>query len=159
MATIKPFCGTHYNKEIISDLVSPPYDVISKDEKTRLKSTSPYNIVRLELPDETIKRDKYQQAGHLYNDWAKKSILQKDSKPAFYFYEQVFKSNGVKKRRRGFFAAVKLENPHKGEIKPHEKTLAKPKEDRLNLLRSIKANVSPIFGLFNDKSKKTNRIQ
>ena len=52
--------------------------------------------------------------------------------------------------RRGFFAALKLENPHKGEIKPHEKTLAKPKEDRLKLIKAVKANLSPIFGLYND---------
>jgi uncharacterized protein (DUF1015 family) len=55
--------------------------------------------------------------------------------------------------RRGFFAALKLENPHsgKGAIKPHEKTLAKPKADRLSLLKAVKANISPIFGLFDDE--------
>ena len=57
--------------------------------------------------------------------------------------------------RRGFFAALKLENPHsaKGSVKPHEKTLAKPKADRLKLLKAVKANVSPIFGLFDDGKK------
>jgi len=60
--------------------------------------------------------------------------------------------------RRGFFAALRLENPHGGAVKPHERTLAKPKEDRLKLLRAVKANLSPIFGLFNDKGCKALKL-
>jgi uncharacterized protein (DUF1015 family) len=80
-------------------------------------------------------------------------VLATDAAPAYYFYEQQFNDRGKKKTRRGFFAALKVENPHGGEIKPHERTLAKPKEDRLKLLRTVKANLSPIFGLFNDSGK------
>ena len=35
-------------------------------------------------------------------------------------------------------------------VLPHENTLAKPKEDRLNLLKAVQANISPIFGIFRD---------
>ena len=33
---------------------------------------------------------------------------------------------------------------------PHEKTLAAPKADRLNLMRACHANLSPIFLLYPD---------
>ncbi|MBN1621870.1 MAG: DUF1015 domain-containing protein [Endomicrobiales bacterium] len=154
MSKIKPFSGVRYNEKNISRLICPPYDVISSQEKSDLKKQSFYNMVKLELPDDYSGRNKYQQSGFLFRDWVKKNVLKKDIKPAFYFYEQEFMSSGKKKRRRGFFAALKLENPRKGQVKPHEKTLAKPKEDRLNLIKEVKANLSPIFGLFNDSNKK-----
>mgnify|MGYP002624828176 CR=1 FL=1 len=68
--------------------------------------------------------------------------------------ELVIKKASRKMVRRGFFAALKIENPHGGAVKAHEKTLSKPKADRLSLLKAVKANLSPIFLLFNDDNKK-----
>jgi uncharacterized protein (DUF1015 family) len=154
MATIRPFKGVRFNGKEISNLVCPPYDVISEEEKRSLLKMSWQNIVRIELPDPKGSKNKYEQAGSIFREWLSKDVLLEDAKPALYFYEQEFKSGGKKTYRTGFFAALKLENPGKGDIKPHEKTLAKPKQDRLNLLREVKANISPIFGLFNDKNKR-----
>jgi len=83
----------------------------------------------------------------LFGEWLRSGVLVKDSVPALYFYEQRFKDHGKIMVRRGFFAALKLENPHGGSVKPHERTLAKPKEDRMKLLKAVKANLSPVFGL------------
>jgi uncharacterized protein (DUF1015 family) len=153
MAIIKPFNGTRYNEENITKLICPPYDVIPAAQKERLKKASPYNMVQLELPDPQGKHNKYQQASLLFRQWQKEGKLATDAEPSYYFYEQSFSDGGTRKVRRGFFAALHLEDPLKGEVKPHERTLAKPKADRLRLLRSVKANLSPIFGLFNDRNK------
>ncbi|MDR2399366.1 MAG: DUF1015 domain-containing protein [Endomicrobium sp.] len=153
MADIKPFRAIRFSKENITNFICPPYDVINPQGKERLKKLSPFNIVNIELPDQTAKNDKYKNAAELLHSWRDKSVLVQDDSPAFYFYEQIFDDHGIKMTRRGFFAALKLENPHsgKGSIKPHEKTLAKPKADRLSLLKATKANISPIFGLFDDE--------
>src|SRR4029077_20879486 len=37
-----------------------------------------------------------------------------------------------------------------GRIRPHERTHPGPREDRLRLTRATKANLSPIFSLFDD---------
>lgn len=153
MSIIKPFCGIRYKGGNISKLICPPYDVISKKEKARLMRLSPYNMVRLELPDPAGGMNKYRNAAHLFSLWQKKGVLKKEDRPALYFYEQNFKDHGKKMTRRGFFAALKVENPFKGNVKPHEKTLSKPKADRLSMLKSVQANLSPIFGLFNDKGR------
>ena len=155
MAEIKAFEAVRYSKENITNYICPPYDVISPEEKDKLQKLSPYNIVNIELSYSRGKKNKYVHAAELFKEWQKEGVLKCDNKPAYYFYEQVFEDNGIKMTRRGFFAALKLENPHsgKGAIKPHEKTLAKPKADRLSLLRAVKANVSPIFGLFDDGKK------
>jgi uncharacterized protein (DUF1015 family) len=158
MARIKPFYGIRYNKANITKYICPPYDIISKREKEKLKKLSAYNLVRLELPDEERGLNKYANASRFFSAWREKGIFTKEKKPALYFYEQRFNNHGKNMIRRGFFAALRLENPHGGAVKPHERTLSKPKEDRLKLLRSVKANLSPIFGLFNDKGKKTIRF-
>jgi uncharacterized protein (DUF1015 family) len=152
MAEIKAFNAVRYSKEVITNFICPPYDVINDAEKEKLKNLSPYNIVNIELSDPSSKKNKYKNAAYLFEKWRKECVLTKDCEPALYFYEQIFEDHGIKMTRRGFFAALKLENPHLGKsaIKPHEKTLAKPKADRLSLLKAVKANISPIFGLFDD---------
>lgn len=54
--------------------------------------------------------------------------------------------------QRGIIAAVKIEEYEKGIILPHEDTMPGPKQDRLALMRSCKANLSPIFGMYTDPS-------
>jgi uncharacterized protein (DUF1015 family) len=157
MAEIKPFKAVRYSKEDITDFICPPYDVISEAEKERLKKLSPYNVIYVELSDPKGKKNKYKNAAEIFRGWASDGALVRELKPAYYFYEQIFEDHGMKMTRRGFFAALKLENPHsgKGAVKPHEKTLAKPKADRLSLLKAVKANISPIFGLYDDDKKIT----
>ncbi len=154
MAIIKAFNGIRYSKPNITKEICPPYDVISPEEKEKLKRSSKYNMVQLELSDASKTRNKYAQANFLFKQWLEEGSLIRDEKPALYFYEQIFKDHGKKMTRRGFFTALKLENPHGGAVKAHEKTLAKPKADRLSLLKAVKANLSPIFLLFNDDKKK-----
>jgi uncharacterized protein (DUF1015 family) len=154
MATIKAFNGIRYAGKNITKEICPPYDVISSEEKSKLKKASKHNMVQLELSDASKTRNKYAQANFLFKQWLSDGNLIRDEKPALYFYEQVFKDHGKKMIRRGFFTALKLENPHGGAVKAHEKTLAKPKADRLSLLKAVKANLSPIFLLFNDDKKK-----
>lgn len=153
MARIHPFRGIRFNETDITRLICPPYDVISGAEKKRLKGLNPHNFVRVELPDETPAMNKYRQANAVFTALRTKGVLAQDTAPSLYFYEQVFNDHGKKMVRRGFFAALHLENPHGGAVKPHERTLAKPKEDRLKLIRSVQANLSPIFGLFHDRNK------
>ncbi len=154
MAKVKPFNGIRYNEKEATKLICPPYDVIPPAEKERLKKLSPYNMVKLELSDPAGKLNKYQTASSLLIAWLEKGVLTADEVPAYYVYEQQFTDHGKKMVRRGFFAALHLEDPHSGVVKPHERTLAGPKADRLKLLRAVKANLSPIFGLFHDNGKK-----
>jgi uncharacterized protein (DUF1015 family) len=153
MTEIKPFCAIRYSQENITNFICPPYDIIDPKEKERLQKLSQFNIVNIELPDQTNKNNKYRNASELLHLWQDEGVLMRDDVPAFYFYEQIFDYHGIKMIRRGFFVELKLENLHsqKCSIKPHEKTLSKPKADRLSLLKATKANISPIFGLFDDK--------
>jgi uncharacterized protein (DUF1015 family) len=65
---------------------------------------------------------------------------------------------GEEKKLIGFLGLVRLEELGKGRIYPHESTYSKPKQDRLNLLRTCRANTSPIFSLYKSTDGKVSAI-
>ncbi|MDR1122495.1 MAG: DUF1015 domain-containing protein, partial [Endomicrobium sp.] len=155
MADIKPFCAIRYSQENITNFICPSYDTISPSEKERLQKLSQFNIVNIEFPDQVSKNNKYKNTSELLHLWQDEGVLVHDDIPAFYFYEQVFNDHGIKMTRRGFFAALKLENfySQEGSIKFYEKIFSKSKADRLSLLKATKINISPVFGLFDDECR------
>ena len=159
MANIKPFRGILYNQSKIGNLenvVTPPYDVISEKMQSHFYDLSPYNIIRLILGKETksdnIRDNKYTRAGRFLKSWLKKGILIKDKKPSIYVYRLTYLYGGKKRVRTGFITLMKIEDPHRSGILPHEYTLEKPKIDRLNLIKKVNANLSPIFSLYYDRN-------
>ncbi len=158
MAEILPFLGTRYNSQLIGNLskvVAPPYDVISPELQEDLYQRHEFNVVRLELgrdePGDDAFSNRYTRAANTLKTWRSDGILIEDEQPSLYVYEQEFRvPGGEVKKRRGFFALVKLEDYAGGGIKAHEHTFEGPKADRLKLLRSTLTNLSPIFVIFND---------
>jgi len=100
MAVIKAFNGVRYSKANITNEICPPYDVISPEEKAKLKKNSKYNMVQLELSDACGKRNKYAQANVLFKEWLEKDVLIQEEKPALYFYEQAFVDHGKKNGKK-----------------------------------------------------------
>jgi uncharacterized protein (DUF1015 family) len=149
MVHIAPFRGVFYNQKKIRDLtkvVAPPYDVISKDEQERLYRKSPYNFVRLDLSQEP---DSYDTVAQTLNQWQAQGVLERDATAAIYFLAHRFKlKGGEQKLRHGFLALTELQEFSSGAIRPHEKTLDAPKEDRLKLMLACHAQLSPIFALY-----------
>lgn len=166
MPEVIPFRGVRYNKETINPIesvVAPPYDEISEQKQEELYLANPYNIVRLilrkDMPDDTQNENKYIQAARDWKDWQEKGILHQDKKPAFYIYEQEFTlPSGGKKSRRGFLGRARLECLDSGRIKPHENTHNAPIEDRLRLIRECRANLSPVFAIYDDPDRKIDRF-
>ena len=158
MPIVAPFRGIHYDPAKVGDLskvISPPYDVISPEEQKALHDRHPRNIVWIDfaLPKEGDgpAENKYTRAAAHYRRWLSEGSLVQDAAPAFYYYEQEFSIPGMGNFvRKGFLGALRLSAFGEGEVLPHERTLAKPKEDRLALMRVTDANMSPIFGLFSD---------
>lgn len=157
MAKILPFKGVLYNREKIEDfksVVSPPYDVISHAMKEELYRASPYNIVKITLgkhsPKDNKSSNQYTRSARFLEEWLKKGVLKKDIKHAIYVYEQEYPHKGKPKKRMGFISLMRIEDPEKNLVLPHEYTFAKPKEDRLNLIRATGANTEPIFCIFQD---------
>ncbi|MFQ5957018.1 MAG: DUF1015 family protein, partial [Candidatus Brocadiales bacterium] len=159
MATIAPFRGYRYNPEKIEDLsqvICPPYDVISPRAREEFYDRHIHNIIRIilgkDLPGDTEFRNKYTRAAQFLKSWQEEEILQRDPQASIYAYEQEFSIEGKMLTRRGFIALVKLEDLRTGSIFPHENTLPKKKEDRLRLMRACRANLSPVFALYPEEN-------
>lgn len=155
MAEIKGYKGLRFNCEKagkIEELVCPPYDIISDQQREEYIKTNPHNIIRLELPKGD---DKYNKAAEILKDWLEKGILIKEDKPAIYIYEEEFTAYGKRKAIKGIICRVKLEEFSKGIILPHEFTLSKAKEDRLSLMKATNCNFSQIYSLYMDGGKNT----
>jgi uncharacterized protein (DUF1015 family) len=162
MVEVKPFKGITYNKEKIKTLdkvMSPPYDIISDKMQEKLYNNDPYNFVRLILgkinSDDTDKNNRYTRAKKSFEEWMQQVILVQSEKEAIYPYRIEYTLKDEKRTMNGFFILLKLDKDYK-LVKAHEKTLSKPKADRLNLMRACRANLEPIQLLYIDEK---NRLQ
>jgi len=159
VADIRPFRGVRYDTKVVGSLaevICPPYDVIPPSMQDELYRRNQYNFVRIEFTKETSPHkasDKYSCAAQTLNEWLKQAILITENKAAFYLHDHSFTLHGKEYQRRGIIARVRLEEWEKRIIRPHEGTLAEPKSDRLTLLRTLQANTSPIFVLYEDRNK------
>jgi uncharacterized protein (DUF1015 family) len=155
MARIEPLRALHYDLASVGSLdavAAPPYDVIDGPLRASLAARSPFNVVEIDLP-EGNGGDPYLHAQTTMEAWRQQGVLVRDREPALWALTQEFTGpDGNAYTRRGFFARVRVEDYGPGRIRPHERTHPGPKEDRLNLTRATRANLSPIFSLFSDPS-------
>lgn len=156
MIKIEPFRGVMYNRDKIRDLtrvLTPPYDVISRQEQEEYYLRSPHNIIRIILgkdyPGDNAGNNKYIRARNFFNSWLKKKILIGDARPCVYVYKQ--------SKRIGILALLRLEEFGKS-VFPHEETFPRHKQDRALLLRTCRANFNPIFSLYSPESRSIDRI-
>ncbi len=161
MVNVLPFNGLRFNTERIKDMskvIAPPYDVISADQDKYLKTLDPFNIVHLTLPESGNDFNKYESAEKKLSDWISKETLVFDSKQSFYIFEESFSEDGINKSFTGLIGLLKVEEYGAGGILRHEKTLSKPKEDRLKLLTACRTNFEFIYTIYNDSDNNIGQI-
>jgi uncharacterized protein (DUF1015 family) len=154
MADVQPLRTLRYDLRSVGSLdkvAAPPYDVIDAPMRAELAEKSPFNVVEIDLPQADDGGDPYQRAQETLEEWTHQGVLVREREPAFWVLTQDYTGpDGNAYTRHGFFARVRVEDYGPGRIRPHERTQPGPKEDRLNLTRATRANLSPIFSLFPD---------
>jgi uncharacterized protein (DUF1015 family) len=163
MAQVQPLRALRYDTPAVGGsleaVIAPPYDVIDAQLRAKLLEQSPLNVVEIDLPEAHGGGDPYQHAGETFESWRQQGLLVQERDPAFWVLEQDYLApDGTKRRRRGFFARVRVEDYGPGRIRPHERTHPGPREDRLRLTRATRANLSPIFSLFPDPGDRAGAI-
>jgi uncharacterized protein (DUF1015 family) len=167
MAVISPFRAWRYNPERVpaQQAVTQPYDKITPAMQEGYYQASPYNLVRIilgkRLPGDGESENVYTRAATSFKSWRKTGILLRDSEPSIYRYSQTFilpgdAPGGAKARRTerwGFVALGRIEAYEADIVFRHEQTLAKPKADRLDLLRATRAHFGQIFMLYSGGGK------
>jgi uncharacterized protein (DUF1015 family) len=148
MADLQPLRTLRYEPSAVGsleDVIAPPYDVIDAELRARLAARSPYNVGALDLPPS------YEEAATTLSDWRARGVLVREDEPAVWVLRQDYDApDGQRRTRTGVLARVRVEDYGPGRIRPHERTHPGPKEDRLRLTRATRANLSPIFSLYDD---------
>ena len=155
MALVKGFRGVRFDTSKTGgaeNVVCPPYDIISEEQRKSYIDKCEYNAVRLELPRGN---DPYSEADRLLREWLDKGILIRENKDAVYIYEEEFTAYDRRLSVKGVIARVKLEEFDKGVILPHEFTLSKAKQDRFELMKATNSNFSQIYMLYSDEENTT----
>ena len=102
--------------------------------------------MRLELPEIG-----YEEVAGLIAPGATRGSSRRPPAPCVVAWTQTFTlADGVPRERRTILATVGLEPYEARVVRPHERTHAGPKEDRLRLIRAVRTNLSPVFGLYPD---------
>ncbi len=154
MADVRPFRGIRYNPAKVPNLsvvITQPYDKITPEMQKSYYDKHHLSFVRLILPKG---HDPYGESKRTCEAWLKDGTLYRDQAPAFYALKQEFETGGRKLVRRGFIGVVRVEEFEKGIILPHERTLSKPKADRLNMTRATEKDFEQIFLLYDDPQGK-----
>ncbi|MCF8032391.1 MAG: DUF1015 domain-containing protein [Desulfarculaceae bacterium] len=158
MPVVAPFRALRYNPAKVPSLtqvVTPPYDVINSAQQESYYAADPHNIIRVEL---NKKRDsdkegdtRYSRSAEHFQAWQEQGVLLREETPCFYLSETAYiDSEGNQRVRRGFFTLLQVTDTHERKVLPHEKTFTAHKEDRFQLTKAVEANISPIFALYPD---------
>jgi uncharacterized protein (DUF1015 family) len=163
MAEVRPFRALRYashSGSYLRNVIAPPYDVISRAMCEKLRTRHPHNVIRIILGDpstcsesELSDPTRYKNARKILNQWKLEKILAHEERPSLYVLEDRFEWNGETRSRTGILATVKLEEFGRGNILPHEKTLASPIQDRYTLMTETQIQESPIYMTVDDSSK------
>ena len=162
MADFQPFTALLYNLDRLrqqptggaglADVLTEPYDKISPPMQAAYYERHEHNIVRIILgrdeSGDNEQRNKYVRAAEFFRVWQQGGVLSWRDKSAIFAYEQTFRISDRVLTRRALIGRVRLSRPEEGQILPHERTLSKPKADRLNLLRHTRAHFGQIFLLY-----------
>ncbi len=166
MAKIYPFRAFRYNQKKVPDVgavFAEPYDKITPELQKRYYQRHPYNIVRFSkgetTPQDDAEHNQYTRAREFLEKCIAEGILVRDEREALYIYDEEYSLPGVPaKTRQGFIALGRIEEFGKGGVMPHERTLAGPKADRLNLMRATAAQSGLIFMLYPDPANEVSDV-
>jgi len=159
MTVVRPFRAVHYDTTRcdLTQVIVPPYDVVAADERGRFFDRDPHNAIRFELTRDVQDEAStdYAWVRETFDAWRESGVLTLDPEPGYYVMRQRFESpEGGMLERIGFFGELGLEEYDARVVRPHERTLAGPKADRLKLLRASRANLSCVFLLYEDREQR-----
>lgn len=150
---IQAFRGYRYaasDKRDLSPVVAPPYDQIGPQAHEQLLALSPHNIVRVTLPQLEGPVDRYHRARRILESWLAEGVWAREVEPAIYPYHQTYAVDGRTVTRASVIALGEVTEYTAGVVRPHERTHAGPKQDRMRLLEATAADIGLLFMLTSD---------
>jgi uncharacterized protein (DUF1015 family) len=166
MALVQPFRAYRYNPSLapFEKVLTQPYDKITPARQEEYYAADPHNLIAIEkgrtYKEDTPQSNVYTRAAASLNSWIAERVIQQDSAPAFYAYSQEYEIpvTSLRRTRRGFIGAGRLEDYSANVIFRHEHTLSGPKADRLELLRHTRTHTGQLFMLYSDAHRRVDAV-
>ena len=157
MAKVAPFRGWRYNPAVVDDMAAvlcPPYDLITPQIQQAMMYRHPLNVIHLEAGEgldwSADPAGRYAETSERFEQWLRDGVLQQEAEPCYYLFRHGFSLAGRKLSRLGLIACVGLEDYETRQVLPHEFTEAPAIRDRVTLMESVSANISPIMSVYRD---------
>ncbi|HET6768339.1 MAG TPA: DUF1015 family protein [Chitinophagaceae bacterium] len=161
MAKIKPFKSLRPRKELAEKVASKPYDVLNSQEAKTEAAGNDYSFLRItkseiDLPDgiDTHSQQVYDKAKSNLELFIKNGILYEEEKPCYYIYQLVMParagSDGNAKSQTGLVCVSSIEDYSNNIIKKHELTRPEKEKDRIDHMRTIRAQTGNVFMAYRD---------
>ena len=157
MAKVTPFRGWRYNPAVVDDMAAvlcPPYDLITPQIQQALMDRHPLNVIHLEAGEgldwSADPVGRYAETSERFEEWMRDGVLRQDAEPGYYLLRHGFTLGGLERSRLGLIACVGLEDYETRQVLPHEFTEAPAIRDRVTLMESVSANISPIMSIYRD---------
>jgi uncharacterized protein (DUF1015 family) len=148
MAIIKPFRALRPHNEYAAQVASRPYDVLNSEEARKeaegnLLSFLHVTKSEIDLPaDIDIHTDQvYEKAKDNLEALMEKKVLFQDDKPCYYIYELGWKG----RTQTGLVCASSVNDYFNNVIKKHEFTRPEKELDRINHIRTTRAQTGNVF--------------
>ena len=153
MATIKPFKALRPQQQLAEQVASRPYDVLNSDEARVEAEGNPFSFLHItkseidcdpsiDIHSEAI----YLRAKENLQEFINKGILFQEAKPCYYIYQLVMKGRS----QTGIVAVSSVEDYFSDKIKKHEFTRPEKEKDRIDHMRTIRAQTGNVFLAYRD---------
>src|SRR3954452_8328435 len=148
MAKISPFKALQPAAELAPRVASRPYDVLSSKEAKIEAQGNSYSFLHItkseiDLPDhvDIHSMEVYEKAKQNLNAFIQRNVLFRESKPCYYIYELVMNGRG----QTGLVCASSIDDYDNNVIKKHEFTRPEKEEDRINHIKTTRAQTGNVF--------------
>lgn len=152
MAKITPFKGLRPKKEIAPELATLPYDVVNVEEARAYKS-NPYHFyhvtrAEIDLPSnvDVHSQQVYDKAKENLDWLVDNGYMFQDEEPCYYIYRLVMEGRA----QTGIICGSSLDDYFNGIIKKHEFTRPEKELDRINHIKTTRAQTGVVFLACND---------
>ena len=153
MAEIRPFKALRPQPEKAAALASRPYDVLNSEEARAAAEGNPLSFLHvtkaeIDLPAQTDihSREVYEKAAENLKQMVADGVLFEEEKPCYYIYRLVM--NG--REQTGLVCVSSVDDYFNDVIKKHEYTRPEKEKDRIDHMRTIRAQTGNVFLAYRD---------
>ncbi len=148
MNLIQPFAALRPAPGRASDVVAPPYDVLSTKEARERASGRPWSFLHISKPEIDLPADTNPYAPEVYAKGAenlqnliRSGVLVRDATPCYYVYRIVMGGHS----QTGIVAAASVADYDTNRIRKHEFTRPDKEDDRVRQIDALDAQTGPVL--------------